>query len=199
MKALLKSSAVMIAALFFQAAQAQVGVNLKSTTSATTNATVNAAKATQAAVNATNKVTVASANAVKATTGAVKQTSSATIQSGNKIKDNTKVNGSADADVTNHSKADMNSNKGGEEKGLIRASSVSEAEVHSNANATLPVSEAKEDMKKTGEQSKETADKTKDAAEKKETKAKEKIKSTKPSVKAEGQVKAQGAVKAGKQ
>ena len=50
-------------ALFsFQAAQAQIGVNLKSTTSATTNATINASKATQAAVNATNKATIAILN-----------------------------------------------------------------------------------------------------------------------------------------
>ena len=89
MKTMFKSLAVLSSVLFFQAAQAQLG--LKTNTSAAANATINASKATSAAVNATNRASVATGNAVKATTGAVKATSSATIQTGEKIKNNTKT------------------------------------------------------------------------------------------------------------
>ena len=152
MKMLIKSFGVLAAVFLFQAAQAQLGV--KATTSAAANATLNATKATGAAVNATNKATVATRNAVKATTGAVKQTSTATIKSGEKVKSNTKIEASGEANIKSNNKAGANSNAGGEEKGLIRAKSVTETDAHVNANATLPMKEAKDEMKTKSEEAK---------------------------------------------
>jgi len=199
MKPLIKSLAAGAAVLFFQAAQAQIGV--KASSHAAANATLNASKATHAAVNATNKATVATGNALKATTGAVKTSTDAAVKTGEKVKHNTSADVDADVKVKtkNDAKVNTNSNAGGEEKGLIRAASVSEAESHASANATLPMAEVKDEMKAGSEEAKEKADKIKKAAVKTEAETKEKIKSTHPTVKASGEVKTQGSVKAGKQ
>lgn len=196
MKTLIKSSLVIAAALFFQQANAQLA--LGATTSAAVKATVNATRATTAAINATHRVTLATANAVHATTVAATRASRASIRAARRIKNQTHANVNTGASVTNNTHAAANSNAGGEEKGLIRAKSVSEADLHASVNASLPMDEAKNDVKASGEAVKTRAEKTKAAAEKTQTNIKETAKSTSPEVKASGEIKATGSVKSGK-
>lgn len=187
----------MLAALvFFQNANAQLGVG--AVTHAAVTATVNTTKATTAIMNATHRVTAATTHAVRSSTQAVAQATRASIQSARKMKTATRVNADADLSVKNNTQTSSNSNTGGEDKGLVRAASVSEADAHANVNATLPMKEAKDDMTETTDGLKDKTEKTKAAAIHAGSQAKEKAGSVKNSSSVKTEATASSTVKSGK-
>lgn len=197
MKTILQAAGILTLALFIQKADAQIA--LQSTTSAAANATLNATRATNVVINTTNRVTMATNRAVSATTGALVQSTNAAIKAGNRVENNTRVAAKTAVTVQNNNRGSVNSNAGGEERGIIRAQSSTDANLHAEGNAVLPVRESKEAMTSQTDAMAEKADRTKAATVNTTSETKAKASAAKPEVHASGEAKAQGSVKAGKQ
>lgn len=199
MKKMITTTAALAGLFFFTTADAQL-TNVRSATSASTRATVNATRATTAATNVAARTTIATNKATTATVNATRQTAGLATQSVNRVASNTHAGVGVQSSLT----TGLNGRIGGEQGNVLHVSGRTESDINAQTEAKLPLREgveiAREQKESVQEKTAEVNEKVterKEAGLKKVKAAKKKVKEAKPSVSASGNVKVKGKVQSG--